>query len=133
MAYACELINGLKMVTEIIFDKSTSAVNMRLTGPTEAYLSYFHHALSIIVNLWSDSYHHIHIDTIMKINKKLLKKLSFFTIKDLESPLQVVEEVRRGCLLVFRFRIRQIGLDRYIFCFFLMTLMTWIIGFPKKR
>ena len=51
MAYACELVFGQKMVTEIIFDKSTSAVNMRLTGPTEPYLSYFHHALSIIVNL----------------------------------------------------------------------------------
>ena len=51
MAYACELTNGLKMVTEIIFDKSTSAVNMRLTGPNDAYLSYFHHALSIIANL----------------------------------------------------------------------------------
>jgi hypothetical protein len=51
MAYACELVNGLKMVTEIIFDKATSAVNMRLTGPTDAYVSYFHHALSIIANL----------------------------------------------------------------------------------
>ena len=51
MAYACELVNGLKMVTEVIFDKSTSAVNMRLTGPSDAYLQYFHHALSIIVNL----------------------------------------------------------------------------------
>lgn len=51
MAYACELANGLKMVTEIIFDKSTSAVNMRLTGPNDFYVSYFHHALSIIANL----------------------------------------------------------------------------------
>ena len=51
MAYGCELVNGLKMITEIIFDKSTNAVNMRLTGPTDAYVSYFHHALSIIANL----------------------------------------------------------------------------------
>ena len=52
MAYACELVNGVKMVTEVIFDKSTSAVNMRLTGPSDSYLLYFHHALSIIMTLW---------------------------------------------------------------------------------
>lgn len=51
MAYFCELTNGLKLVTEVIYDKATDGVNMRLTGPNDAYVSYFHHALSIIVNL----------------------------------------------------------------------------------
>ena len=51
MAFACELTNGLKMVSEVIYDKATNGVNMRLTGPSDAYVSYFHHALSIIVNL----------------------------------------------------------------------------------
>lgn len=44
------------MVTEIIYDKATNGVNMRLTGPSDFYVSYFHHALSIIVNLWLTTY-----------------------------------------------------------------------------
>ncbi len=51
MVYACVLLNGTRLVAEIIFDKSSSGVNLRLTGPTDIYTSYFHHALSMIVNL----------------------------------------------------------------------------------
>ena len=51
MAYGCKLVNGCKMVTEVIFDKSSSGVNMRLTGPNDSYVASFHHALSIIVKL----------------------------------------------------------------------------------
>jgi len=53
MVYSCVLLNGAKLVAEIIFDKTSSGVNLRLTGPTDIYTSYFHHALSMIVNLWS--------------------------------------------------------------------------------
>jgi hypothetical protein len=51
MVYACQLLSGVHLVTEIIFEKSSNNVNMRLTGPSETYLSYFHHALTMIVNL----------------------------------------------------------------------------------
>jgi hypothetical protein len=51
MVYACVLLNGVKLVGEIIFDKTGNSVNLRLTGPTDIYTSYFHHALSMIVNL----------------------------------------------------------------------------------
>lgn len=51
MVYACVLLNGVRLVTEIIFDKSSNGVNLRLTGPNDIYTSYFHHALSMIVNL----------------------------------------------------------------------------------
>lgn len=51
LVYVCLLSNGTRLVSEIIFDKTTNGVNMRLTGPSETYLSYFHHALSLIVNL----------------------------------------------------------------------------------
>ena len=51
MVYACVLLNGAKLVAEIIYDKTSNGVNLRLTGPTDIYTSYFHHALSMIVNL----------------------------------------------------------------------------------
>lgn len=51
MVYACLLLNGVRLVTEIIYDKTSNGVNLRLTGPNEIYTSYFHHALSMIVNL----------------------------------------------------------------------------------
>lgn len=51
MVYACVLLNGTRMVAEIIYDKTSNGVNLRLTAPTEIYASYFYHALSMIVNL----------------------------------------------------------------------------------
>jgi hypothetical protein len=51
MVFSCELVNGVNLISEVIFDKSTNAVNMQLTGPNDVYISYFHHALSIIANL----------------------------------------------------------------------------------
>lgn len=51
MVYACVLLNGVKLVTEIIFDKTSNSVNLRLTGPTDIYANYFQHALSMIANL----------------------------------------------------------------------------------
>lgn len=51
MVFSCELANGVNLISEIIYDKATNAVNMRLTGPSDTYISYFHHALSIIANL----------------------------------------------------------------------------------
>jgi hypothetical protein len=51
MANVCVLTSGVKLVAEIIFDKANNGVSMRLTGPNDTYISYFHHALSMIVNL----------------------------------------------------------------------------------
>lgn len=51
MVNACVLLNGVKLVAEIIFDKTSNGVNLRLTGPSDVYTSYFHHALSMIANL----------------------------------------------------------------------------------
>lgn len=51
MVYACALLNGVRLVAEIIYDKTSNGVNLRLTGPTDIYTAYFHHALSMIVNL----------------------------------------------------------------------------------
>lgn len=51
MVYACVICNGIRMVAEIIYDKTSSGVNLRLTAPTDTYASYFYHALSMIVNL----------------------------------------------------------------------------------
>ena len=51
MVFSCELVNGVNLISEVIFDKTTNAVNMQLTGQNETYLAYFHHALSIIANL----------------------------------------------------------------------------------
>lgn len=51
MVFACEVVNGVRLVAEMIYDKATNGVNVRLTGPNDTYLAYFHHALSIVVNL----------------------------------------------------------------------------------
>lgn len=51
MIFACQLVNGVKLVVEIIFDKLTNGVTMRLTGPNATYNAYFNHALSMIANL----------------------------------------------------------------------------------
>ena len=51
MVYACKLVNGVKLVTEVIFEKATNSVNMRTSGPSATYLQFFQHALSMIVNL----------------------------------------------------------------------------------
>lgn len=51
MVYACCLVNGVRLVTEIIFERSSNNVNMRLTAPSQFYLEIFHHALSMIVNI----------------------------------------------------------------------------------
>ena len=34
MVNACVLLNGVKLVAEIIFDKTSNGVNLRLTGPS---------------------------------------------------------------------------------------------------
>ena len=51
MSYGCMLMNGMRLVVEVIFEKSTNAVNIQLTGPSEALIAYFNHALNMIVNL----------------------------------------------------------------------------------
>ena len=33
MSYGCILMNGIRLIVEIIFDKSTNAVNIQMTGP----------------------------------------------------------------------------------------------------
>jgi len=51
MSYGCILMNGIRLIVEIIFDKSSNAVNIQMTGPNETILAYFNHALNMIVNL----------------------------------------------------------------------------------
>ena len=51
MSYGCLLMNGLKLIVDIIFDKTSNAVNIQMTGPNENVLAYFNHALNMIVNL----------------------------------------------------------------------------------
>lgn len=51
MVYSCQIVTGEKLVAEIIFNKPTNAVSVRLTGPSAPFVQYFHHALSMIVNL----------------------------------------------------------------------------------
>ena len=53
MSYGCKLINEMVLIVDIIFDKSANAVNIQMTGPNESVLSYFNHALAMIVNLWA--------------------------------------------------------------------------------
>lgn len=45
------LMNGIRMVVEVIFEKGSNAVNIQLTGPSEALIAYFNHALNMVVNL----------------------------------------------------------------------------------
>jgi hypothetical protein len=33
MSYGCMLMNGMKLIVEIIFDKTSNAVNIQMTGP----------------------------------------------------------------------------------------------------
>ncbi len=51
MSYGCMLMNGIRMVVEIIFEKSSNGVNIQMTGPNETLIAYFNHALNMIVNL----------------------------------------------------------------------------------
>ena len=51
MSYGCLLMNGLKLIVDIIFDKTSNAVNIQMTGLNENVLAYFNHALNMIVNL----------------------------------------------------------------------------------
>jgi hypothetical protein len=53
MVYSCLLTNGVRLIAEISFDKTTNEVCIRLTGPTQTYISCFNHALLMIVNLWT--------------------------------------------------------------------------------
>jgi hypothetical protein len=44
-------MNGMRLVVDIIFDKTSNSVNIQMTGPNETVLAYFNHALNMIVNL----------------------------------------------------------------------------------
>lgn len=34
MSYACLLMNGVKLVVDVIFDKTSNAANIQMTGPS---------------------------------------------------------------------------------------------------
>lgn len=51
MSYACLLMNGMKLVVDVIFDKTSNSANVQMTGPNETVLAYFNHALTMIINL----------------------------------------------------------------------------------
>lgn len=44
-------MNGIRLIVEVIFDKTSNSVNIQMTGPSEILLAYFNHALNMIVNL----------------------------------------------------------------------------------
>ncbi len=52
MSYGCLLLNNMRLIVDIIFDKTSNAVNIQMTGPNETVLAYFNHALNMIANLW---------------------------------------------------------------------------------
>ena len=52
MSFGCELVNGTKLLVDVIFDKSSNATNVQVRGPNEEILPYFVHALGMIVSLW---------------------------------------------------------------------------------
>jgi hypothetical protein len=62
MSYGCRLSNGMILVVDIIFDKSVNGVNIQMTGPNEAVLNYFNHALAMIANLWDLLFSRYEID-----------------------------------------------------------------------
>lgn len=51
MSFGCELFDGTKLTVDVIFDKSNNSVNLQTTGPNEKILTYFSHALAMIVHL----------------------------------------------------------------------------------
>ena len=51
MSYGCLLLNDMRLIVDNIFDKTSNAVNIQMTGPNETVLAYFNHALNMIANL----------------------------------------------------------------------------------
>jgi predicted RNA-binding protein Jag len=51
MSYGCQLVNGMKLIVDVIFDKSSNSVNIQMTGPNETVLAYFNHSLAMVANL----------------------------------------------------------------------------------
>lgn len=51
MSYVCMLTNGWRMSIDVIFEKSSSSINIQMTLPDEAWGQYLHHALTMIANL----------------------------------------------------------------------------------
>ncbi len=51
MSFSIQLLNGVVVLVDVIFDKSTNTPNIQITSVYEKIIPLVHHALSMIVAL----------------------------------------------------------------------------------